>query len=50
MGYLSKEYDASYYKDLIEQVCEYPNPNFNQVVLDLQRTFPTDPFFKSQDI
>lgn len=43
--FMQKEYDPGYYQRLCKEVEEYPNPNFNQVLLDLQRTYPTDPFF-----
>jgi len=44
LGY-RKNYQDDYYRRLCETVTEYPNPNFTQINLDLQRTFPTDLFY-----
>ena len=37
--------NPGYYERLIHNFVEYPNPHFNQIELDIKRTFPEDPFF-----
>jgi len=40
---LNMEYNQNYYFLMRDHNIEYPNPGFNQIELDLYRTFPYDP-------
>jgi TBC1 domain family member 8/9 len=40
---INLEHNRNYYYILRDQNMEYPNPCFNQIELDLRRTFPNDP-------
>lgn len=40
---ISMPHNRNYYFFLRDQNIEYPNPCFNQIELDLRRTFPNDP-------
>lgn len=43
--------NVGYYKDLVDNFPNYiPLTMENQINLDLNRTFPTDPFFKNNDL
>lgn len=35
--------NKNYYKILRDNTMQYPNPSFNQIELDLRRTFPNEP-------
>ena len=37
------EHNKGYYETLRDHDMLYPNPSFNQIELDLRRTFPNDP-------
>ena len=40
---INMEHNRNYYIFLRDHNMEYPNPGFNQIELDLRRTFPNDP-------
>lgn len=40
---LDQEFNNNYYYILRDHNIDYPNPCFNQIELDLKRTFPNDP-------
>jgi len=40
---MNLQHNQNYYFLLRDQVAEYPNTCFNQIELDLRRTFPNDP-------
>lgn len=40
---INMEHNRNYYYILRDHNMEYPNPSFNQIELDLRRTFPNDP-------
>jgi hypothetical protein len=40
---INMDYNRNYYYILRDHNMEYPNPCFNQIELDLRRTFPNDP-------
>ena len=41
--------NPDYYKRLLESFNDYPNPHFNQIELDLKRTFPEDKFYNNKE-
>ena len=43
---IDQEFNTNYYYTLRDQNLLYPNPCFNQIELDLSRTFPNDPVDK----
>lgn len=40
---LDMEHNRDYYQKLRDSILEYPNPCFNQIELDLKRTYPSEP-------
>jgi len=40
---LDMEHNRDYYFKLRDSIMQYPNPCFNQIELDLKRTYPLDP-------